>query len=188
MELTSWGRYPRIKASGEHFETREQLKRQMDRDGDLIAYGMGRSYGDSALNQRVVFSSRFNKILHFNPETGLVACESGVSLQELISVFLPQGWFLSVTPGTRLITVGGAIASDVHGKNHHVAGCFSTSVDSFELMLPGGDVVLCSRVENDRLFRATCGGMGLTGIILTAVIRLQRVKSAFIRETVKRCR
>ncbi len=188
MELTSWGRYPRIKASGKHFETREQLKRQMDQDGDLIAYGMGRSYGDSALNQRVVFSSRFNKIMNFNPETGLVACESGVSLQELISVFLPQGWFLSVTPGTRLISVGGAIASDVHGKNHHVAGCFSTSVDSFELMLPGGEVVLCSREENERLFRATCGGMGLTGIILTAVIRLQKVKSAFIRETVKQCR
>ncbi|RJP82058.1 MAG: FAD-binding oxidoreductase [Desulfobacteraceae bacterium] len=188
MKLTSWGRYPRIEAEGSHFETTEQLRRQVVRDGNLIAYGMGRSYGDSALNERVVFSRRFNKILHFDPENGLVACECGVSLQELISVFLPRGWFLSVTPGTRLISVGGAIASDVHGKNHHVAGCFSSCVDSFELMLPGGEIVLCSREENSRLFRATCGGMGLTGVILTAVIRLQKVKSAYIRETVKRCR
>jgi FAD/FMN-containing dehydrogenase len=187
MRLTSWGRYPQIEASGELFETSDQLKRQIDGAGDVIAYGMGRSYGDSALNQRVVFSRRFNKILHFDAEQGLVACESGVSLQELISVFLPRGWFLSVTPGTRLISVGGAIASDVHGKNHHVAGCFSSCVDSFELMLPDGSIVLCSREKNKRLFRATCGGMGLTGIILTAVIRLQKVKSAYIRETVKRC-
>ncbi len=188
MELTGWGRYPRVEASGESFETREELARELRGGGELIAHGMGRAYGDSALNSRVVFSRRFNKILRFDPETGLVACESGVTLEDLIHVFLPRGWFLSVSPGTRFITVGGAISSDVHGKNHHAAGCFSAFVESFELMLPDGDVITCDRTENDALFRATCGGMGLTGVILTAVIKLQRVAGAYIRETIETCR
>jgi FAD/FMN-containing dehydrogenase len=154
----------------------------------VIARGMGRSYGDSALNDRVILTRRFDKILGFNSREGTVTCESGVSLADLVSLFLPRGWFLWTTPGTRLITVGGAIASDVHGKNHHTAGCFSEGVLSFELMLPSGAVVSCSRETNPALFRATCGGMGLTGVILTAVLKLRPVKSAFMRETVIRCR
>lgn len=187
MKLTSWGRYPRIETTGASFETTDQLAALLEKNGDLIAYGMGRSYGDSALNSRVVFSKRFNKIIDFNPETGLLTCECGVSLEEIINIFMPRGWFLSTTPGTKLITVGGAIASDVHGKNHHTAGCFSESVESFEIMLPDGNILQCSRKENPKIFHATCGGMGLTGIILTAVIKLQRVKSSYIRETVNRC-
>ncbi len=187
IELTGWGRYPRIEATAASFETGEQLAREIRGEGELIAHGMGRAYGDSALNSRVVLSRRFNKILGFDPETGRVACESGVSLEELIHVFLPRGWFLAVTPGTRFISVGGAIASDVHGKNHHVAGCFSSCVESFELMLPDGEVAVCGRGENRDLFRATCGGMGLTGVILTAVITLQKVACAYMRETVVKC-
>jgi len=188
MKLTSWGRYPRVEADGASFETEGQLALLLEKEGDVIARGMGRSYGDSALSQRVIFSRRFDKVLDFQPDQGVVTCESGVTLAELIDTFLPRGWFLSITPGTRLITVGGAIASDVHGKNHHTAGCFSECVASFDLMLPDGEVVHCSREENQPLFLATCGGMGLTGVILSAVLKLYPVKSALIRETVIRCR
>jgi decaprenylphospho-beta-D-ribofuranose 2-oxidase len=158
------------------------------RPGRWIAHGLGKSYGDSALNSRVLMTRRFNKLLDFDPQEGIVTCESGVTLAELIAVFLPRGWFLTVTPGTKLITVGGAIASDVHGKNHHGAGCFSKAVVSLRLMLPDGRTLQCSPSENADLFRATCGGMGLTGLILDATLRLRPVRSAYIRETVIRCR
>jgi decaprenylphospho-beta-D-ribofuranose 2-oxidase len=186
MKLTGWGKYPQIIAQEVSFASPGSLSDYLKKPGDCITYGMGRSYGDSALNERVILSHRFNKIIDFNPGTGLVRCESGVSLSELIGVFLPRGWFPGVVPGTQYISVGGAIASDVHGKNHHQAGCFSEFVLSLDLMLPGGDVIRCSREENRELFRATCGGMGLTGVILTATLRLQPMKSAYIRETVLR--
>lgn len=186
MKLTGWGKYPQIDAQEVSFATAATLREYLKKPEDCIAHGMGRSYGDSALSERVILSRRFNKILDFDPQAGAVKCESGVSLLELIMVFLPRGWFLGVAPGTKYITVGGAIASDVHGKNHHKAGCFSEYVLSLELMLPAGEVIRCSREENQELFRATCGGMGLTGIILTATLRLQPITSAYIRETVLR--
>jgi FAD/FMN-containing dehydrogenase len=186
MNLTGWGRYPRIETQGFSFGTIEHLIEYLHKPQDYIAHGLGRSYGDSALNQRVIFTRRFDKILEFDPQTGIIACESGVSLAALIDSFLPRGWFLSVTPGTKFVTVGGAIASDVHGKNHHKVGCFSESVLALDLMLPDGQVLHCNREENRELFLATCGGMGLTGIILGATLRLQPVKSAYIRETIIR--
>lgn len=187
MLLTGWGRYPRIQARGRSFETLEQAQKYLQGPEEMIVHGLGRSYGDSALNDRVLFTRRFNKILHFDPEGGLLTCESGFTLAELLQVFLPRGWFLPVTPGTKFVTVGGAIASDIHGKNHHQAGCFSEYVDSLDLLLPQGEVVRVSPKENRPLFLATCGGMGLTGVILQATLRLKPVKSALIRETVIRC-
>lgn len=109
--------------------------------------------------------------------------QSGVLLSEILEVFVPRGWFLKVVPGTKLITVGGAIASDVHGKNHHIAGCFSESLEMFTLMLPNGKVLNCSKQENMELFHATCGGMGLTGIILEAKISLKKINSKYIHQT-----
>jgi FAD/FMN-containing dehydrogenase len=187
MELTSWGRYPRIKATASSFETEKDLPPLIEKDKELIPRGMGRSYGDSAINTSVITTARYNKIHSFDAGKGVVICESGVSLAELIEIYLCRGWFLSITPGTRLITVGGAIASDVHGKNHHTAGCFSECVLWFDLLLPDKSIVRCSRKENRELFLATCGGMGLTGIILTTAVKLRKVNSAFIRETVIRC-
>lgn len=187
MHLTGWGRYPRIQAQGSSFETPEQLHKYLQGPEDVIVHAQGRSYGDSALNDRVIFTRRFDKVLHFDPEAGLLTCESGFTLADLLQAFLPRGWFLPVTPGTKFITIGGAIASDIHGKNHHRAGCFSEYVDSLDLLLPQGEVVRVSPRENRPLFRATCGGMGLTGVILRATLRLQPVKSALIRETVIRC-
>ena len=180
MILTGWGRYPRIRCAVRSFDSVDELRSKLGQNGQVIAYGMGRSYGDSALGPAVVSTRRFNRILSFDPDSGVVVCEAGVSLAELIDVFLPRGWFLSVTPGTKHITVGGAIASDVHGKNHHVAGCFSKWVRSFQLMLPSGEIIRCAADDNAEFFRATCGGMGLTGIILIAEIQLTRVHSALI--------
>ncbi len=187
MKFSGWGNYPCIEANGFSFETVSQLKKYLTKPGDCIPYGLGRSYGDSALNKSVVLSRRMDKVIGFDAEKGIVTCESGVSLADLIEIFLPMGWFLSITPGTKFVTVGGAIASDVHGKNHHTAGCFSESVISFDLMLGNGEIVQCSRKDNSELFLATCGGMGLTGIILSAVIKLQSVSSSWIRETIIPC-
>jgi decaprenylphospho-beta-D-ribofuranose 2-oxidase len=188
MKLTGWGKYPVIEATGKSFETGGQLRTALDAFADCIVYAKGGSYGDSALSARVILSRRFNKILHFDAPAGVVTCESGVTLGELIDAFLPRGWFLAVTPGTKFITVGGAIASDVHGKNHHQAGCFSNTVLAFDLLLPTGEIIRCTPSENRSWFLATCGGMGLTGIILTVSLRLRKVNSALIRETVIRCR
>jgi FAD/FMN-containing dehydrogenase len=122
-----------------------------------------------------------DRMLSFDDNAGLLMCEAGVLLSEIISAFLPKGWFLKITPGTKLISVGGAIASDVHGKNHHVEGCFSECVESIRILLPDGEIRSCSK--GDELFRATCGGMGLTGIILDATISLKRVGSIHIEQT-----
>lgn len=188
MILSGWGRTPQLTAQGDGFETVRELRVHLDRSPDVIVHARGRSYGDAALNANVLFSSRFDKLKAFDPSSGVVVCESGVTLWDLVNAFLPRGWFLAVTPGTRHVSVGGAIASDVHGKNHHGAGCFSEGVLWFDLMLPGGDIARCSREENADLFRATCGGMGLTGVILDVALRLEAVGSARVEETVFRCR
>jgi decaprenylphospho-beta-D-ribofuranose 2-oxidase len=187
MKLSGWGRYPVVDSQAQSFASLAELRRRLAAPGDLIVHARGRSYGDSALNDRVLLSRRFNKILDFDPLTGQVTCESGVTLAELLEAFLPRGWFLPVVPGTKFISVGGAIASDVHGKNHHQQGCFSECVEALELLLPDGQVVHVSRTENRPLFLATCGGMGLTGVIITASLRLLTIQSAYIRETVQRC-
>jgi len=188
MKLHGWGRYPVIDAENPAFESVDQAAQLISRPGHWIPHGLGKSYGDSALSSQVLMTRRFNKLLAFDPQKGEVTCESGISLAELIDVFLPRGWFPQVVPGTKLITVGGAIASDVHGKNHHTAGCFSTTVRQLRLMLPDGTIKSCGPNENPELFRATCGGMGLSGLILDATLRLQPVQSAFVTESVIRCR
>jgi decaprenylphospho-beta-D-ribofuranose 2-oxidase len=180
--ISGWGRYPVIAAHGRACDGQAKLSAFVRGDGRLIAHGLGRSYGDSALNERVAFTRRLDRFRSFDPETGQLTCESGVGFDHLIAVFLPRGWFPYVTPGTKFVTVGGAVASDVHGKNHHLDGSFSRHVVSLDLMLADGRIVRCSRDENGELFRATCGGMGLTGLILEITFRLRPISSAFIRQ------
>ena len=187
MELSGWGRYPRIDARGDFFETTAAAAELIAGGYPWIAHGAGRSYGDSALERYVIFTRRFDRLIHFDDRQGILHCTAGMTLADILGLILPRGWFLKVTPGTKHVTVGGAIAADVHGKNHHQSGCFSTSVLSLRLMLPDGRVMTCSRQENAELFRATCGGMGLTGLILDAVLQLQAVKSAYVRETTIAC-
>jgi decaprenylphospho-beta-D-ribofuranose 2-oxidase len=184
VKLSGWGRYPVIEARACAVEDDAGLRSCLASGAPTIAYGLGRSYGDSALSHSVLMMRRMAKYLAFDPAQGLLTCEAGVSLDEIVRTFLPRGWFLRITPGTRFITVGGAIASDVHGKNHHKEGCFSSCVRELELMLPDGRVLTCSAGQNGELFRATCGGMGLTGVILRATIALLPVRSGMIEQTV----
>lgn len=182
MKISGWGRYPWAEAEVCSYESLPEAQSCLTRPGQVIPRGMGRSYGDSAVGGRVLETRRSRLYESFDPHQGTLVCQAGVTLDEIVETFLPRGWFLQVTPGTKLITVGGAIASDVHGKNHHGAGCFSSCVNWFELVLPDGTAFLCSRTENRDLFRAACGGMGLVGLITRASINLQPVKSAMIAE------
>ena len=181
MQLNSWGMYPQIKSKKFTFNTKDNLKDILKENSTLIPFGNGRSYGDSALAENIIYSKPYNYFLDFDEERGLLHCQSGVMLSEIIEAFVPRGWFLKVTPGTKLITIGGAIASDVHGKNHHVEGCFSSCVEEFTLILPNGEIKNVKK--DDELFLATCGGMGLTGVILDAKISLKKINSKYINQT-----
>jgi FAD/FMN-containing dehydrogenase len=180
MSLNSWGMYPQVENNVLRFSDEKVLENIVKKSDNLIAYGNGRSYGDSALAKNIIEVKPHNYFLGFDEQKGLLTVQAGVLLSEILESFVPRGWFLKVTPGTKLITIGGAIASDVHGKNHHVEGCFSECVESFKIMLADGVVVNSSKEENPELFLATCGGMGLTGVILEAQIYLKKINSKYI--------
>lgn len=187
MKLSAWGRFPFIDAKLSHPADRAGAEAALKAAGSLIPYGLGRSYGDSPLAPNVLMSDRLSLLLGFDEANGILHAQAGVSLAEILRIFVPQGWGLMITPGTKFVSLGGAIASDVHGKNHHVAGCFSECVVDFELLLGTGAIARCSRSENPQLFQATCGGMGLTGVILAARIQLQRIQSAYIDQVTYKC-
>jgi FAD/FMN-containing dehydrogenase len=181
----SWGRYPKFAHRHVyHPAWNDQVSGilQSAEPESLLPYGLGRSYGDSCLNgeRELIACRRLNRILDFDESTGIVRCESGVTLADLIEIFLLHGWFLPVTPGTRFVSVGGAIANDVHGKNHHRAGTFGAHVHQLGLHRSDDGLVTCSAKENPRLFRATIGGLGLTGVIGWADLQLRRVNGPWI--------
>ena len=181
MSLNSWGMYPQCNNTKSTLKSELSLKDYVQEDKEFIAFGNGRSYGDSALNDNILYTKPFNNFLSFDEKSGILHVQAGVLLSEILEAFVPRGWFLKVTPGTKLITVGGAIASDVHGKNHHVEGCFSECTEEFNMMLESGEVTNVK--PDDELFLATCGGMGLTGVILDAKISLKKINSKFIKQT-----
>lgn len=152
--------------------------------------GLGRSYGDASYDGRgVVLDSRgLDRYVAFDETTGLLRCEAGVSFADIVRMFVPRGWFLPTTPGTQFVTVGGAIAADVHGKNHHRVGSLGEHVVEFMLLLASGEVVRCARDENPDLFFATLGGMGLTGFVVDATIRLSRIETAYVTVDYRRSR
>jgi FAD/FMN-containing dehydrogenase len=186
--ISNWGNYPKIKGTTTSFTKEEELKRLMLSDQEVIARGMGRSYGDASLGKSMVSTRQFNKIIDFDSTNGTINCESGVSLEEILELIVLEGWFLPVTPGTKFVSVGGAVAADIHGKNHHIHGSFSSYVISFRIMLENGTVLLCSKEENTDLFYATIGGMGLTGIILDAKFKLLKVETSYISQRVTCCK
>lgn len=183
MRLHAWGNFPVINALIYSYRSIGDLGQIFSAQTPFLAIGNRRSYGDSALSGSVVKMIASNRFLSFDSIEGKLKCEPGVLLSDIIKVFLPRGWFLQVTPGTKLITVGGAIAADIHGKNHHQIGCFSECVESFNLIMPDQTTVFCSRSQNAELFHATCGGMGLTGIITETTIFLKKVNSSKITQT-----
>jgi len=178
-EVNSWGNYPKHNSKYNDFDI--DNKSSLFR-GKTIPYGNGRSYGDSCLSENIIGFKKWNHFLSFNKNSGLLKIQSGVLLSEIIEVIIPNGWFLKVNPGTKLITVGGAIASDIHGKNHHIEGCFSECVNWFSLLLPSGKTLKCSREENQEMFNSTCGGMGLTGYIIDVEIQLKSINSIYINQ------
>jgi FAD/FMN-containing dehydrogenase len=174
----SWGRFPRARQQIIPLHWRDAALPEAS--GTLLPYGNGRSYGDSCLNDggTLLHTRGLNRLIGFDPATGILRCEAGVLFSEILDFAVPRGWFLPVVPGTRYITVGGAIANDVHGKNHHRAGTFGEHVACFELLRSDGSRVVCSREANAGLFAATIGGLGLTGVIIWAEFALKRVPGA----------
>ena len=180
------------KSWGNHFDYEHKVRRLNWRSEDLsflgalsepvLPYGFGHSYGDVCLNDGgwLIDAGHMNRFISFDDERGVVRCEAGVSLAEILELVMPRGWFLRVLPGTKYVTVGGAIANDVHGKNHHIAGTFGSHVSKFELVRSDGSRTICSPTENVELFSATIGGMGLTGLITWAEIELKRIRTGLI--------
>ena len=179
MALTGWGRVPSVDAREIRSENLTAITEHVP-----LTRGLGRAYGDAALPARgdpvVAASPLADRILAFDAATGLLHAEAGFSLDQLYRVFLPRGWFTPVTPGTRFVTLGGMVAADVHGKNHHRDGCIGEHVTQLSLRVADGRIVTCSREQEPDLFRATLGGMGLTGHILEVTLRLARVPSPWI--------
>ncbi|MCY4263880.1 MAG: FAD-binding oxidoreductase, partial [Gammaproteobacteria bacterium] len=184
MQLQGWGRYPQVDARliepSSSSTAIATIKAQGPQDS-LIARGAGRSYGDSALNSCVLGSRLLDNFKALDTESGILHCGAGLTFDQLLQVSIPQGLFPSVVPGTKGVSIGGAIATDIHGKNHHQDGSFCDYVDSFTLLLANGECKICSPRKNRELFHATCGGMGLTGIILDATVKLEKVSSVSIR-------
>jgi FAD/FMN-containing dehydrogenase len=197
-KFESWGRHPSLPAKvvSLHWSTdfpppRAAVEFRLV-DGEvapepalpkMLPVGMGRSYGDICLlaNGTLLKTRGLDRFQSLDEQTGILRCEAGVTLDEILDLCVPRGWFLPVTPGTRYVTIGGCIANDVHGKNHHVAGTFGRYVRSLELARSDGSRFICSPRENVAWFRATVGGMGLTGLIVSAEIQLRRVVSPIMR-------
>jgi decaprenylphospho-beta-D-ribofuranose 2-oxidase len=178
-QLSGWGHSPVVQGRQLLSEDLEHATR-----GARLSRGLGRSYGDSSLpasgSDLVVGTPLADRLLSFDPETGLVRAEAGFPLMKLNRVFLPRGWFTPVTPGTHYVTLGGMVAADVHGKNHHVAGCFGDHVTKLRMRVADGRVLECSETQERDLFRATIGGMGLTGHILEVEFCMRRIPSPWI--------
>ncbi len=180
--MYGWGKYPVLDQEVQRPEKKSTFCRAVDDNRHVLARGAGRSYGDAALSPAgsVVLTERLNRFLAFNAQTGVLRCEAGVSMREILDVFVPRGWFPAVAPGTKFVTVGGAVAFDVHGKNHIHDGAFSRHLSSFQLTLASGETVECSREKNADLFWATIGGMGLTGFISEVEFTLRPIQTAYI--------
>lgn len=190
INFESWGKFPKVSHLGEIVpDSTDKVHASIQSvDSLILPRGQGRSYGDSCLNEGgyLLSTKLLNKFINFDPDIGILRCESGITLDEILKVFVPKGWFPTVTPGTKFVTVGGAIANDVHGKNHHRSGSFGNHIVRFELLRSDGTRILCSKDNNYDWFKATIGGLGLTGVILWAELKLKPIKGPYIEmESIK---
>lgn len=176
--LSGWGRYPVAICETVRPERYQDMRPTAEQQ---IVRGQGRSYGDAALGKRVILTERINRLRAFDSISGVLRAEAGMTLAEILAVIVPQGWFLPVTPGTQFASLGGCVAADVHGKNHHHDGAFSQHVIEIELILADGQRITCSATHNTELFHATVGGMGLTGIIGEVSLQLIPVSSPYMQ-------
>lgn len=180
--VSNWGNFPTVNADEVSFSTSRQIDEILTHGLPVSMRGLGRCYGDAALSSNVISTLKYDKIIDFDVERGIFECQPGISFAEILQIIVPKGWFLPVTPGTRFVTVGGAVASDVHGKNHHSEGSFSSYIIEMEVLTPALGKVTCNRLVNSGLFEATCGGMGLTGLISRVRFTLKKIKTAYISQ------
>jgi len=182
MILSGWGRYPIIKTDLKSPKSINELVNVISKN-NAIARGNGRSYGDSAISKNNTISmKKFNRIHKFNKKTGLLVVESGVLLSDIIDAFLPRGWFPIVTPGSKFVTVGGMVACDIHGKNHHKEGSFGNYIEWLDIVTTNGEIKRCSKKINSELFNWTIGGMGLTGVIIHIAFYLKPINTSWIKQ------
>ena len=178
MNLSGWGLYPVLDCPLLSPNRPEDIPSILATAPALIARGNGRAYGDAGLSEDLTLSLlKLNRLISFDDKTGLLCCEAGVLLEDILEVFVPRGWFPPVVPGTKFVTVGGMVAADIHGKNHHRDGSFGTHVRELVLMTASGEIITCNPKKNRDIFLATLGGMGLTGIILRVSFPLKRILS-----------
>jgi len=183
-ELAGWGNYPKIATEGLAPGRPDAVPALLTSRNGLVARGQGRAYGDAAIGMATTLSShRLNRFRGFDAATGRLTVEAGVTITEILASFVPRGFFLKVVPGTKFVSIGGAIAADVHGKNHHRDGSFGDHVAALRLALPNGEIVTCSRGENAELFAATIGGMGLTGVIVDATLQMMPIETGWLKQT-----
>ena len=176
----SWGRYPKYQAHVVPMHWQQEFPANIaDLNNGILPVGMGRSYGDSCLleNGNLVVTTAMDRLISFDPNTGILTAEAGITLAQILDFAVPRGFFLPVTPGTKYVTLGGAIANDIHGKNHHVGGTFGNHITQFELVRSDGSKRLCSPTENPDWYAATIGGLGLTGLITWASLRMKPIVS-----------
>jgi hypothetical protein len=188
VEVRSWGRFPRSRSVLLPVHSQQQDIPFDRMSGSFLPYGMGRSLGDSCLNDgnTLLVARGLNRIIGFDESQGRLVAEAGVTFDAILRLIVPHGWFLPVTPGTRFVTLGGAIANDVHGKNHHWAATFGRHLIRFQLRRSDGSRLICSSEENPDWFRATVGGLGLTGLIEWVEIQLKPVVNSWIdAETIR---
>ncbi len=186
MEAMGWGRYPKMTADLIEPADSKSLQKFVasgKKSTSYIPRGAGRSYGDSALAAQLITSRFLDNFIELNEEQRTLRCGAGVKLGEILSICIPRGLFLPVLPGTREVSVGGAIAADVHGKNHHRDGTFCEHIEQLSLVLASGELLNCSQHENKDLFHATCAGMGLTGMIVEATLSLAPIESSYIEQS-----
>src|SRR6201999_2054989 len=172
----SWGRYPEYGADVRDLHWQTDFPQVIsDVHTGALPVGMGRSYGDVCLlkDGTLLRTTGMNRLLAFDPATGLLTAEAGITLAQILDFAVPRGFFLPVSPGTKFVTLGGAIANDIHGKNHPLAGTFGCPITQFELVRPDGTRRLCTPTENPDYFGATIGGLGLSGVIRRAQLRLR---------------
>ncbi len=192
LNLSGWGRFGAVPSVVYRPESWRRVEAVVGAapEGSVLARGLGRSYGDSAVNASgaVLITERLDRILAFDEERRTVTCEGGAPLARLLAFLVPRGWFLPVVPGTRFVSVGGALAADVHGKNHHVDGTIGRHVEELTLLTASGELLRCSPDENPEAFDATVGGMGLTGVILSARLRILPIETPFVKVVKRRAR
>ena len=183
MQMSGWSRYPCVESMALEPSSPLEAKRLQNEFAGVIPRGNGRAYGDAAIGKTASLClRRLDRLCSFDESSGRLVVEAGVLLDDILAEFVPRGFFPPVVPGTKFVTIGGMIAADVHGKNHHGAGSFGEYIESLMIALPNGEIVSCSPLNDPDLFDATIGGMGLTGTILQATFRLLRIESGWIKQ------